>query len=142
MKVITMKIKMLRSKMGSEDGYNTRYYEEGEEYDVSDALAKSFIGENLAEPATGKPAEKQPEPFVEGQLYTDETGVVFIGAIPDGQAEVALLPIDQLTDDERAELVTEGKLTADGKPLNAKAIESAPKNKAVARAPKNKAKAA
>lgn len=135
-----MKIKMLRSKMGSNDGHSTHYYEEGEVYDVSDALAESFIGEKLAEAVAEKPVEMHPEPFVEGQLYTDDSGAVFIGGIPDGQTEVALLPIDQLTDDERTELVHEGKLDAEGKPVDAKALETAPKNKAITRAPKNKAK--
>jgi hypothetical protein len=56
-----MKIKMLRSKMGSNDGHSTHYYQEGEEYDVSDALAESFIGERLAEAVAAGKADAAPE---------------------------------------------------------------------------------
>lgn len=55
-----MKIKMLRNKLGSNDGITTRMYIEGEEYEVSEALAESFIGEGLAE-VVGEKAEKPVE---------------------------------------------------------------------------------
>ena len=56
-----MKIKMLRSKMGSNDGYSTHYYQEGEEYDVSDALAESFFAEKLAEAMPDSKADTAPD---------------------------------------------------------------------------------
>jgi hypothetical protein len=64
-----MKIKMLRSKMGSNDGITTRMYLEGEEYEVSEALGESFVGEQLAEvidekaekPVENKAVEKAPK---------------------------------------------------------------------------------
>jgi hypothetical protein len=62
----TVKVKMLRNKMGSNDGVTTQMYLEGEEYEVSETLAKSFIDENLAEVAEGgekaeKPLENKAE---------------------------------------------------------------------------------
>lgn len=54
----TVKVLMLRNKMGSNDGTTTRLYNEGEEYEVSEALAASFIGEKLAELVEGQKAEK------------------------------------------------------------------------------------
>jgi hypothetical protein len=56
-----MKIKMLRSKMGSNDGHSTHYYEEGQEYDVSEALGQSFLDEKLAEIVAEAKAEAAPE---------------------------------------------------------------------------------
>jgi hypothetical protein len=132
-----MIIKMLRDKMGSNDGFTTKLYKEGEVHEVSEALAEAFFAEKLAEPLAEKAAENQPEPYVEGQIYVED-GVVFIGAIPADQTDVALLPIDQLTDEERAELVKDGKITEDGQPVKLKAQTGAPKNKAITKAPKNK----
>ena len=136
-----MKIVMLRSKMGSNDGVTTKLYEEGQEYDVSETLAESFIGENLAEPVKekkSKPADTPPE-YIEGEVYQLDDGAVYLGVVADGSDDVVLLPVDQLTDEERAELVAEGKLTDDGKlPEQQKAEPKAPKNKAEPKAPKNK----
>lgn len=56
-----MKIKMLRNAMGSNDGHTVRHYEADEEYDVSEDLANSFIGEKLAEAVAGEKAEAAPE---------------------------------------------------------------------------------
>ncbi len=47
-----MKITMIRGKLGSNDGVTTKYYEEGETYDVSDALGACFIDEKVANPTT------------------------------------------------------------------------------------------
>lgn len=55
-----MKIKMLRSKMGSNDGITTKMYEEGQEYEVSESLAESFLGENLAEVVEGEEKADKP----------------------------------------------------------------------------------
>ena len=136
-----MKIVMLRSKMGSNDGVTTKLYEEGQEYDVSETLAESFIGENLAEPVKekkSKPADTPPE-YIEGEVYQLDDGAVYLGVVADVSDDVVLLPVDQLTDEERAELVAEGKLTDDGKlPEQQKAEPKAPKNKAEPKAPKNK----
>ena len=136
-----MKIVMLRSKMGSNDGVTTKLYEEGQEYDVSETLAESFIGENLAEPVKekkSKPADTPPE-YIEGEVYQLDDGAVYLGVVADGSDDVVLLPVDQLTDEERAELGAEGKLTDDGKlPEQQKAEPKAPKNKAEPKAPKNK----
>ena len=56
-----MKIKMLRSRMGSNDGATTKLYQEGESYDVSDALAESFIADKVAEMDDSEKAEAEPE---------------------------------------------------------------------------------
>lgn len=133
------KVLMLRDKMGSNDGATTKLYQKDETYDVSVELAEIFIRDKDAEAASEDATVTAPE-YVEGAVYTDESGALFVGGVPDGQTEVTLLPIEQLTDDERAELVKEGKLNADGTAIDAKAIDAAPKNKAIARAPKNKAK--
>lgn len=46
---VVMKIKMLATKPGSEDGFTIRDYVEGREYEVGDALAKTFIDAGEAE---------------------------------------------------------------------------------------------
>ena len=56
-----MKIKMLRSANGSEDGFTVKHYESEKVYDVTDALAESFIGDRIAEPVEGEKAEATPE---------------------------------------------------------------------------------
>ena len=38
-----MRIKMLTTKDGSEDGFSARTFVEGEEYEVAEALASAFI---------------------------------------------------------------------------------------------------
>lgn len=40
-----MKIKMLRSRLGSNDGHTTKHYDQGEEYEVSESLGKAFLDE-------------------------------------------------------------------------------------------------
>jgi hypothetical protein len=58
---MAMKIKMLRNSLGSDDGHTVKHYDAGETYDVSDDLAKSFVGEKIAEVAPGEKAEAAPE---------------------------------------------------------------------------------
>lgn len=130
---------MLRNKMGSNDGVTTKMYDEGETYEVSEDLGALFLRDKDAKEASDDAAVTAPA-YVDGAVYADEDGKLFVGGHVDGHDGVSLLPIDQLTDDERAALVTEGKLNADGTAIDAKAIESAPKNKAITKAPKNKAK--
>lgn len=135
-----MKIIMLRSKMGSNDGATTKMYDAGEEYEVSEALGLSFIEDKVAKEVDGTATTATKPEYIEGQVYHDEKGDLFVGIVTPGSAEVGLLPIEQLGDDERAELIKEGKLKDDGTAVDSKAIEAAPKNKAIGRAPKNKAK--
>ena len=40
---MNMKIKMLSSERGSEDGVNNKLYEEGKTYDVSEGLGIAFV---------------------------------------------------------------------------------------------------
>ena len=57
-----MKIKMLRSKLGSNDGISTKLYQVDEEHDVSDALGEVFIKEGVAElGASGEKADTAPK---------------------------------------------------------------------------------
>jgi hypothetical protein len=134
-----MKVQMLRNKMGSNDGVTTKMYNEGETYEVSEDLGTLFLRDKDAEIVSDDAVETAPA-YVEGGVYFDEDGKLFIGGHVDGKEGIALLPIDQITEAERAALVTEGKLNADGTAVEAKAIEAAPKNKAISKAPKNKAK--
>jgi hypothetical protein len=46
---MNMKVKMLASKMGSNDGITTKLYEKDETYEVSEDLGNSFLSEKLAE---------------------------------------------------------------------------------------------
>jgi len=46
-----MRITMLDSRFGSEDGYIVVRYEQGKTYDVTDRLARSFIARGYALPA-------------------------------------------------------------------------------------------
>ena len=130
---------MLRSKMGSNDGATVKMYDEGETYDVSESLAEVFLRDKDAEKASDA-AEAKETVLVEGDLYHDADDNLFVAVAQAAGGEVGLLPIEQLGDEERAELIKEGKLKDDGTALESKAIEAAPKNKAVAKAPKNKAK--
>jgi hypothetical protein len=133
-----MKIKMLRSKMGSNDGVTVKNYLEGEMYEVSEELGNSFIADNVAQVATDEGAPTAQPDFVEGEVYHDADGNLFVGAAVPGSDKIGLLPIEQVPDEERAELITTGKLKEDGSAVDSKAIEAAPKNKAV-KPPKNKA---
>jgi hypothetical protein len=125
--------------MGSNDGTTVKMYQDGETYEVSEDLGTLFLRDGDAELASDDAVPTAPA-YVEGGVYFDEAGKLFIGGHIDGQDGVALLPIEQMTETERAALVTEGKLNADGTAIDGKAIEAAPKNKAITKAPKNKAK--
>lgn len=46
-----MRITMRASRYGCEDGYVVQRYEQGETYDVTDRLARSFIARGYAVPA-------------------------------------------------------------------------------------------
>ncbi len=130
-----MKVQMVRNKLGSNDGVTTQMYIEGDAYEVSEALGAVFLRDG---DATAEGVAAEPEAFVVGDIYADEDGMLFVAGEVAGT--VGLLPIEQLSDGERADLVTEGKLNADGTAIAAKAITAAPKNKAITKAPKNKAK--
>ncbi len=43
-----MKITMLSTHRGTEDGHSLKYYERGQEYEVSRTLASSFISRGWA----------------------------------------------------------------------------------------------
>lgn len=43
-----MKITMLHTKRGSEDGFVVRQFEAGQTYDVADTLARSFVSQEVA----------------------------------------------------------------------------------------------
>lgn len=43
-----MKIKMLSTRYGSEDGFKSQPYKRGEEYDVAESLAVSFVNDGYA----------------------------------------------------------------------------------------------
>jgi len=49
-----MLIKMLKNSLGAEDGYTVKEYLEGNEYNISDNLAKSFIAKGKAKLAEEK----------------------------------------------------------------------------------------
>lgn len=52
-----MKIKMLSTKMGANDGVDVQAYLEGQEYEVSEDLANCFLSDKSAEVVVEK-AEK------------------------------------------------------------------------------------
>lgn len=49
-------VKMLKSKMGSNNGYDAQMYQEGEVYEVTDTLAAAFVAEKVAEVTEEKAA--------------------------------------------------------------------------------------
>jgi hypothetical protein len=49
-----MRIRMKVTAAGSEDGFTSSEYAEGQEYEVSAALAKSFVDAGIAEPVDAK----------------------------------------------------------------------------------------
>ena len=138
-KVPDVKITMQRSKMGSNDGATVKMYEKDETYEVSESLGEAFIRDQDAVEAAETANVTAPE-FVEGVLYHDADGNLFVGVTTPEMPDVHLLPIEQLADEERLDLIKEGKLKEDGTAVDSKAIDAAPKNKAIAKAPKNKAK--
>lgn len=54
-----MKITMLKTAPGSEDGVTSSLYLAGEGYEVSEALAKTFIDSGLAAKAGGRKAKAE-----------------------------------------------------------------------------------
>lgn len=52
----TVRVIMAKSMRGSEDGIHIQQYNEGETYELGDALAQSFLGSKCARPAPEKPA--------------------------------------------------------------------------------------
>lgn len=52
-----MKIRMLETALGADDGFTVRTYEAGVEYDVSEALAREFLGAKQAEAANPHPLD-------------------------------------------------------------------------------------
>jgi hypothetical protein len=60
-----MRIRMKSAAAGSEDGFTSRDYAEGQEYDVGEALAASFVASGLAElvaPDATEAGEPEPSP--------------------------------------------------------------------------------
>lgn len=55
-----MKIKMLETRPGSENGYVVTDYEAGKEYNVGDALGRAFIDAGCAEAVGDKPKVDAP----------------------------------------------------------------------------------
>ncbi len=53
-----MRIRMKTTMDGCEDGFTVRTYVAGEEYEVAELLAQSFIAGGDAEPVEEKPARK------------------------------------------------------------------------------------
>ncbi len=51
-----MKIKMLETRRGSEDGFAVKRFEKGEEYEVADTLARTFVNQGYAH-STEQPAD-------------------------------------------------------------------------------------
>ncbi|WP_342150238.1 hypothetical protein [Methylorubrum sp. SB2] len=157
----TVRIKMLRNDRGSEDGVSVKHYEREREYDVPTDFGQRFIDAGSAElvadlasndnkPETpSQPSGKQPGTdgdatpvYVPGNVY-DIDGHVCVAvegsdSADDSNPTVGLLPVEQLTDEERKALVAEGKLTEDGKVPEAKAQPGAPENRAQNGAPQNK----
>ena len=64
-----MRVTMLSTQKGSEDGINLSTFVAGESYDMGEWLAGAFITANMArlaeEPAADAPAEDAPAPAVE-----------------------------------------------------------------------------
>lgn len=59
-----MRIRMLETRHGCEDGFRVRRFEKGKEYEVADTLAKSFLAAGFAVPVrrrtTAKPKPAPP----------------------------------------------------------------------------------
>lgn len=55
-----MRIKMLRNKMGSPDGFTVKHYAMGQEYDVPESLAATFFADKDAEKVQEKAVEAAP----------------------------------------------------------------------------------
>lgn len=57
-----MKLHMLKTVNGSSDGIHVSLYKEGEEYDISPSLAKTFLKHNFA---VEVPAQAEPKTVIE-----------------------------------------------------------------------------
>lgn len=59
-----MRVRMLETRSGTEDGYTIRRYLADEEYDLADGLARAFLAAGFAMPAARKdgdgPSTKNP----------------------------------------------------------------------------------
>lgn len=71
-----MRVKMLETRRGTEDGYTIRKYYRNEEYEMSDSLARAFLAagfavrvlpDNRPKASAYKPRKKTPRP----QLVVD-----------------------------------------------------------------------
>lgn len=56
-----MKVKMLRTEKGAEDGIKVRSYEKGQTYNIAEKLAKIFITIKAAEPVAEEIALVAPD---------------------------------------------------------------------------------
>jgi hypothetical protein len=79
MKVQTMKITMIRGKLGSNDGATTKFYEEGETYEVSEALGQCFLEEKVAEEVS--------EESVSGKAVSATPKNKAVAAAPENKAQ-------------------------------------------------------
>jgi len=57
--VKVMKVKMLKSALGSENGIEVKEYQAGEVYEVSESLAKDFLSLKVAEAAKEEKAVEE-----------------------------------------------------------------------------------
>ncbi len=156
----TLRIKMLRNDRGSTDGVNVLHFEREKEYDVPTDFGQRFIDSGSAELVADKASNDNETDTLTGQKTVpgtdgDATPVLEAGNVyeKDGNAFLAvagekqqdgtdgpvnLKPVSELTEEERKALVSEGKLTEDGKAVEAKAQPGAAENRALNGAPQNR----
>ena len=58
---VTMRVIMTKSMPGSEDGIRVQRYDEGETYEMGQALATSFLNSKCAKPAPKPEPQKEPD---------------------------------------------------------------------------------
>lgn len=56
-----VRVVMTKSMQGSEDGLRVQRYEQGQEYDMEQSLAASFIKSRCAKPVSDPVKEKDPD---------------------------------------------------------------------------------
>lgn len=62
------KVKFLKNDKGAEDGINVIEFKEGQEYEISDSLARQFV--------IRRTAEILPDPVVVAEVFDDEPEIV------------------------------------------------------------------
>ncbi len=78
-----MRVVMTKSMPGSEDGVHVQRYQEGETYDLGEALARSFVGSKCARPAPELPKEPPAGGKEKDVKGTDGGGKTKVGKGPD-----------------------------------------------------------